>query len=242
VKKKEGGSTVTSEEEEEEGIAHMVSSCRPVAVLAAFVVLALFSTCGDAFYLPGVAPQEFSQGDIIHPRVGRVSSAKTHIPFGKSYLDRGRKKEGKAKALTLSLNHKLTRNFIFLSWKTKHKRKDYYDLPLCPPVGKAKDAPANLGEILTGDRYHDAPFELVALQNETCKEICQLGQSAEAFKLLRALIVDGYDVRMRIDNMPVSLRHLRTLCTFLSLSFFLLASDKLSPTHTQNKMNEALYV
>jgi transmembrane 9 superfamily protein 2/4 len=160
VKKKEGGSTVTSEEEEEEGIAHMVSSCRPVAVLAAFVVLALFSTCGDAFYLPGVAPQEFSQGDIIHPRVGRVSSAKTHIPF------------------------------------------DYYDLPLCPPVGKAKDAPANLGEILTGDRYHDAPFELVALQNETCKEICQLGQSAEAFKLLRALIVDGYDVRMRIDNMP----------------------------------------
>ena len=85
------------------------------------------------------------------------------------------------------------------------KTKDYYDLPLCDPVGKTKDAPANLGEILTGDRYHDAPFELVALQNETCKEICTLGDTSEAFQLLRALIVDGYDVRMRVDNMPVSL-------------------------------------
>ena len=49
--------------------------------LAMACVLLALPGC-EGFYLPGVAPQDFALGDIIQPRVGRVSSAKTHIPFG----------------------------------------------------------------------------------------------------------------------------------------------------------------
>ena len=39
---------------------------------------------------------------------------------------------------------------------------------MCDPEGRPKDAPANLGEILSADRYHSAPFQVHALVNETC--------------------------------------------------------------------------
>ncbi|UPR04201.1 nonaspanin [Chloropicon primus] len=132
------------------------SLCLAVAVT---VVAALAPAC-EGFYLPGVAPQDFSRGDEVQPRVGRVSSAKTHIPF------------------------------------------DYYELPLCDPAGKPKDAPANLGEILSADRYHSAPFQLAALVNETCRTMCDFPHTQKAVRLRSALIMDAYDVRIRIDNMP----------------------------------------
>lgn len=131
---------------------------KTVLLLLAALALAL-SLC-EGFYLPGVAPQEFSPGDVIKPRVGRISSAKTHIPF------------------------------------------DYYDLPLCDPEGKQRDASANLGEILSGDRFHDAPFKLHALQNETCQSVCTLTPGSDNYRLLMALVIDTYAVRMRVDNMP----------------------------------------
>mmetsp|Transcript_2303 Transcript_2303/g.3626 ORF Transcript_2303/g.3626 Transcript_2303/m.3626 type:complete len:659 (+) Transcript_2303:223-2199(+) len=135
----------------------ITTTSRRFALLVVVLALATLWAC-EAFYLPGVAPREFVAWDPVQPRVGRVSSAKTHIPF------------------------------------------DYYELPLCEPVGKAKDAPANLGEILTADRYHDAPFQLKALVNETCKQICTLPKEGNGLR--KALIVDRYDVRIRIDNMP----------------------------------------
>ena len=59
-----------------------MASFRTLCFALALVSLATASCHG--FYLPGVAPQDFAQGDLVQPRVGRVSSARTHIPFGKS--------------------------------------------------------------------------------------------------------------------------------------------------------------
>jgi len=126
----------------------------------ALVLVSLATASCHGFYLPGVAPQDFAQGDLVQPRVGRVSSARTHIPF------------------------------------------DYYDLPLCDPMPGTKDAPANLGEILTADRYHDAPFQLSALNDVTCNVMCSLSTDSQDVKYRKALIRDGYDVRIRMDNMP----------------------------------------
>ena len=80
--------------------------------------------------------------------------------------------------------------------------KDYYELPLCDPEGRPKDAPANLGEILSADRYHSAPFQVHALVNETCTLMCELSSSKEDQQLRRALIMDAYNGRIRMDNMP----------------------------------------
>ena len=148
---------------------------RLTAILVAALVLVVPHTATDAFYLPGVAPQNFKPGDEVTVRVGRVSSAQTHIPY------------------------------------------DYYELPLCDPSnGRRKSAPANLGEILSADRYYDAPFTLHALKNETCREVCRLRNAApgsrggggadglddEDYGFLAYLIDHDYRVRVRLDNMP----------------------------------------
>lgn len=35
----------------------------------------------NAFYIPGVHPIDFREGDPVNPRVGRVSSVRKHVPF-----------------------------------------------------------------------------------------------------------------------------------------------------------------
>ncbi len=41
----------------------------------ALALVALAAAPSHGFYLPGVAPQDFARGDLVQPRVGRVSSA-----------------------------------------------------------------------------------------------------------------------------------------------------------------------
>eukprot|EP00216_Chloropicon_sp_CCMP2111_P001920 CAMPEP_0198242754 /NCGR_PEP_ID=MMETSP1446-20131203/20293_1 /TAXON_ID=1461542 ORGANISM="Unidentified sp, Strain CCMP2111" /NCGR_SAMPLE_ID=MMETSP1446 /ASSEMBLY_ACC=CAM_ASM_001112 /LENGTH=673 /DNA_ID=CAMNT_0043926341 /DNA_START=230 /DNA_END=2251 /DNA_ORIENTATION=+ len=149
-----------------------------VVVTGLVLALAGWGCRVEGFYLPGVAPQDFEKGDDVIVRVGRVASAKTHIPF------------------------------------------DYYDLPLCPydlPLAGSsrKDAPANLGEILSADRFHDAPFQLKALMNETCVPVCTLSSSNK--QVLSSLIRDEYLVRIRIDNMPGMYLETRPLVRGVSL-------------------------
>ena len=46
---------------------------------------------------------------------------------------------------------------------------DFYELGLCPRAAGVRDKPANLGEILESERFHDAPFRLEAVVNSTCR-------------------------------------------------------------------------
>ncbi|XP_010904776.1 transmembrane 9 superfamily member 7 isoform X2 [Elaeis guineensis] len=42
---------------------------------------------GDAFYLPGVAPRDFQQGDELQVKVNKLSSTKTQLPYDYYFLD-----------------------------------------------------------------------------------------------------------------------------------------------------------
>uniref|UniRef100_A0A7S4BHJ0 Transmembrane 9 superfamily member n=1 Tax=Chrysotila carterae TaxID=13221 RepID=A0A7S4BHJ0_CHRCT len=44
-------------------------------------LLLLVSSAIDAFYLPGVAPREYKDGDKVEIRVHKLSSARTHLPY-----------------------------------------------------------------------------------------------------------------------------------------------------------------
>ena len=105
---------------------------------------------------------------------------------------------------------------------------DFYELGLCPRAAGVRDKPANLGEILESERFHDAPFRLEAVVNSTCRPLC--GPDAAPLQLarvvtypapaelahdpkasaagaplhdkLKALIADGYYINLRTDNMP----------------------------------------
>ncbi len=47
----------------------------------ASVQVALLTTTAHGFYLPGVAPREYADGDRVEIRVHKLSSPKTHLPY-----------------------------------------------------------------------------------------------------------------------------------------------------------------
>merc|ERR1740130_1662876 len=47
----------------------------------AAVILLGFAVVADAFYLPGVAPREYADGDRVEIRVHKLSSPRTHLPY-----------------------------------------------------------------------------------------------------------------------------------------------------------------
>ena len=102
------------------------------------------SVCCQAFYLPGVAPQDYakvgelqaqpalqrvqhllifalSQGDTLFLKVNKLSSTKTQLPY------------------------------------------EYYSIPYCRPEKIVSNA-ENLGEVLRGDRIENSPYEVVVTE------------------------------------------------------------------------------
>ncbi|KAL0319384.1 UNVERIFIED_CONTAM: Transmembrane 9 superfamily member 7 [Sesamum angustifolium] len=51
----------------------------------AFCLLLLFSS-GQSFYLPGVAPRDFTRGDELQVKVNKLSSTKTQLPYDYYFL------------------------------------------------------------------------------------------------------------------------------------------------------------
>ena len=49
--------------------------------LIALVVAAGEQRCADAFYLPGVAPRNFAQGEKVDLKVNSLTSTRTHLPY-----------------------------------------------------------------------------------------------------------------------------------------------------------------
>ena len=48
--------------------------------LVALLALAL-CVAAEAFYLPGVAPQDYARDDIVYMKVNKLSSTRTQLPF-----------------------------------------------------------------------------------------------------------------------------------------------------------------
>lgn len=62
------------------------------ASLLSFIIFALASTA-NCFYLPGVAPQDFSKADELQVKVNKLTSTKTQLPYDFYYLDYCKPKE-----------------------------------------------------------------------------------------------------------------------------------------------------
>jgi len=56
-----------------------MSSQYRVLQIAAFLLVV--RPVADAFYLPGVAPRQFMDGDKVDIRVHKLSSPRTHLPY-----------------------------------------------------------------------------------------------------------------------------------------------------------------
>jgi transmembrane 9 superfamily protein 2/4 len=106
------------------------------AALVTALLLAL-GVCQAAFYLPGVTPNVFQEGETVSWR----------LPFA----DDASLSNDRSPQVSLKANK-------VISTKTP-LQYDYYDLPFCKRR-KTKSKAENLGERLTGDTVTNSPYEV----------------------------------------------------------------------------------
>jgi len=78
---------------------------------------------------------------------------------------------------------------------------NFYYLPFCQPQA-LKPEPENLGEILRGDRIENSPYEIKALEDVSCKVLCQKALTVEELNLFHEKIQQKYRIHWIIDNLP----------------------------------------
>lgn len=82
---------------------------------------------------------------------------------------------------------------------------EYYRLPFCQPDVIKKSA-ENLGELLTGNRIENSPYDIKFLQNEECKLLCRKQYSYFQVTKFVSKIKENYLVNWIVDNLPSALR------------------------------------
>jgi transmembrane 9 superfamily protein 2/4 len=134
----------------------------------------------NAFYVPGVAPQDFSAGDLVDVKVSFFE-----MIFGPN-----------VKFMFFALA------FLFKAVKlTSSKTQlpyEYYNIPIhCRPSKKITYKSENLGEILRGDRIVNTGYEIKMNVEEQCRVLCkEVELSADETKRLRKKIKDNYHVHL----------------------------------------------
>jgi transmembrane 9 superfamily protein 2/4 len=80
---------------------------------------------------------------------------------------------------------------------------EYYHYPVCEPA-KIEAAAENLGELLTGSRIYNSPYEIKMGQTESCKVLCRTTIDLPEAHLLLHSIRSQYSFNWIIDNLPVA--------------------------------------
>lgn len=81
----------------------------------------------------------------------------------------------------------------------------YYDLPFCRPP-QIVDAVENLGEILSGDRIENSPYELHTRRDVKCAVLCRRETSTDELALFAERIDEDYRVNWIVDGLPGATR------------------------------------
>jgi transmembrane 9 superfamily protein 2/4 len=81
----------------------------------------------------------------------------------------------------------------------------YYTLPYCRP-NKIIESAENLGEIMTGDRIENSPFDIRMLEEASCKELCKVSLKSEDKQKFKRMIDEEYLVNWMVDNLPAATR------------------------------------
>lgn len=149
----------------------------------------------QAFYLPGVAPTNYAEGDRIDLLVNHLTPALKH-PSSES--------DGK-------------------KWKTQIYSYDYYypKFQFCKPPNGPKKQLESLGAIIFGDRIFNSPFDIQMLKPKKCATLCESKYSKTDAAFVNRNIRAGYNYNWIIDGLPAAKRvkDLRTNSEFYSSGF-----------------------
>jgi transmembrane 9 superfamily protein 2/4 len=81
---------------------------------------------------------------------------------------------------------------------------DYYKLKFCRPQDGIKAYSENLGELLSGDRIENSPYDVKMLKEESCRILCQVKYSKEDAKEFKTMVKSQYHNNWIIDNLPAA--------------------------------------
>jgi transmembrane 9 superfamily protein 2/4 len=84
-----------------------------------------------------------------------------------------------------------------------HLPYEYYKLPFCAP-DEIEEFAENIGELLTGNKLENSPYELFMNQNEHCKVLCVKKYGKADVDHFVERIKEDYVVNWVIDNMPAA--------------------------------------
>lgn len=161
----------------------------------------------DSFYLPGVAPTDYKQGDPIPLLVNHLTPSHTIS-----------KANSKSKAYVFSYDY-------------------YYPkFRFCPPEGGPVKQLESLGSIIFGDRIFNSPFEIEMLNNVECKRLCSPNYSKDDSVFVNRNIRAGYQHNWIVDGLPASakVRDARSKEIFYGTGFDIGVIDENNDAHLYN--------
>lgn len=170
---------------------------------------ALLLGSANAFYLPGVAPTDYHEGDRIPLFVNSLTPG-THS--------------------NKDASHAKHDTFVY--------SYDYYypKFHFCKPKEGLKKQLESLGAIVFGDRIFNSPFEIKMLEPRSCVELCKATYTKSDATFVNRNIRAGYSHNWIIDGLPAAKRVVETKTqeTFLGLGFSLGEIDSTNVPHLAN--------
>lgn len=175
------------------------------STLAWAALLLLASTWTHAYYLPGLSAQHNSTA-ITSP------NAQEHI-HKSSDTEKNCKVGGALHTCDVTQHHP-TAEVNSLTSAEAELPYDYYSMPFCRPEDGVQKAArsVNPGTILMGLRIENSPYTFFMMIDEKTKVVCRAeGQKGSYGKLTKdeatefqEKIRDAYNVRLILDNLPVT--------------------------------------
>ncbi|SCU85958.1 LANO_0C06150g1_1 [Lachancea nothofagi CBS 11611] len=150
-------------------------------LLVTLVASAIWLVPGvESFYLPGVAPTTYHEGEEIPLLVNHLTPS---VYF--QHRDGDDNDIGDKESFLYSYDY-------------------YYDkLHFCRPE-KLEKQRESLGSIIFGDRIYNSPFKIEMLKNQECVPLCSQTIPADDAKFVNKLIYNGFFQNWLVDGLPAA--------------------------------------
>lgn len=148
-------------------------------LLGLLINLSLFARI-YGFYVPGVAPVEFRDGDPIEVKAVKMTSTRTQLPYDYYSLPLCTPKNGTVyKSENLGTRIKIPMYFNLIP----NSEGNYFIYFLS-------------GEVLRGDRIVNTPYEVRMTENVACKILCSKKWSLNEQNIVMNRITHDYNVHL----------------------------------------------
>ncbi|CAR25199.1 Tmn2p [Lachancea thermotolerans CBS 6340] len=149
-------------------------------VSAILLLSILWASQVSGFYLPGVAPTTYHEGDAIPLLVNHLTPTMYYQHADEDGNDLGDKES------------------LLYSY-------DYYypKFHFCRPE-KLEKQRESLGSIIFGDRIYNSPFQIEMLKNKECASLCSESIPADDAKFINKLITNGFFQNWLVDGLPAA--------------------------------------